>query len=303
MKMKINWVYHNNYDIPLKENHRFTSTKFSDLFSELKKTYLYENAIIWSPSKADLSDLSISHCLSYIKKIKYGLLSYKEERRLGLFWSKRLSERSFLAVNGTLLTANLALKNGVGCHLGGGTHHSHFDYGAGFCVFNDLAYSALMLTKNKIVKKILIFDCDVHQGDGTARILEKNDNIFTCSIHCKKNFPVNKAQSNLDVELDDHTNNIEYLHEIQKSIKFCVNSFKPDFVFYDAGIDIHKHDELGKLNIDDDGCLERDLIVLNFLKKLSIPVATVIGGGYSKNKKELAIRHSIVFNAANHVFG
>ena len=301
--MKINWVYHNNYDIPLKENHRFTSTKFSDLFSELKNSKLYENAIINNPSAAALSDLTISHCLTYINKIKYGLLSYKEERKLGLSWSKRLSERSFLAVNGTLLTANLAIKNGIGCHLGGGTHHSHFDYGAGFCVFNDLAYAALMLINNKIVKKILIFDCDVHQGDGTARILEKNDNIFTCSIHCKKNFPLNKAQSNLDIELEDHTNNTKYLNEIQKTIKFCVNSFKPDFVLYDAGIDIHKDDELGKLNIDDDSCLERDLLVLNFLKKLSIPVATVIGGGYSKNKEELALRHSIVFNAADQVFG
>ena len=301
--MKINWVYHNNYDIPLKENHRFTSTKFSDLFSELKNSKLYENAIINNPSAADFSDLTISHCFTYINKIKYGLLSYKEERRLGLSWSKRLSERSFLAVNGTLLTANLAIQNGIGCHLGGGTHHSHFDYGAGFCVFNDLAYAALMLINNKIVKKILIFDCDVHQGDGTARILEKNDNIFTCSIHCKKNFPLNKAQSNLDIELEDHTNNNEYLNEIQKTIKFCVNSFKPDFVLYDAGIDIHKDDELGKLNIDDDSCLERDLLVLNFLKKLSIPVATVIGGGYSKNKEELALRHSIVFNAADQVFG
>ena len=301
--MKINWVYHNNYDIPLKENHRFTSTKFSDLFSELKNSKLYENAIINNPSAADFSDLTISHCFTYINKIKYGLLSYKEERRLGLSWSKRLSERSFLAVNGTLLTANLAIQNGIGCHLGGGTHHSHFDYGAGFCVFNDLAYAALILINNKIVKKILIFDCDVHQGDGTARILEKNDNIFTCSIHCKKNFPLNKAQSNLDIELEDHTNNNEYLNEIQKTIKFCVNSFKPDFVLYDAGIDIHKDDELGKINIDDDGCLERDILVLNFLKKLSIPVATVIGGGYSKNKDELALRHSFVFNAANQVFG
>ena len=301
--MKINWVYHDNYDIPLKENHRFTSTKFSDLFAVLKNSKLYENAIINNPSAAALSDLTISHCLTYINKIQYGLLSYKEERKLGLSWSKRLSERSFLAVNGTLLTANLAIKNGIGCHLGGGTHHSHFDYGAGFCVFNDLAYAALMLINNKIVKKILIFDCDVHQGDGTARILEKNDNIFTCSIHCKKNFPLNKAQSNLDIELEDHTNNTEYLNEIQKTIKFCVNSFKPDFVLYDAGIDIHKDDELGKINIDDDGCLERDILVLNFLKKLSIPVATVIGGGYSKNKDELALRHSFVFNAANQVFG
>ena len=118
--MKINWVYHDNYDIPLKENHRFTSTKFSDLFSVLKNSKLYENAIINNPSAAVLSDLTISHCLTYINKIKYGLLSYKEERKLGLSWSKRLSERSFLAVNGTLLTANLAIKNGIGCHLGVG---------------------------------------------------------------------------------------------------------------------------------------------------------------------------------------
>ena len=301
--MKINWVYHNNYDIPLSENHRFTSTKFSDLFFELRKKELYENAILHSPLKANCNDLSISHCISYIDKIKKGLLNYTEERKLGLTWSKRLSERSFLAVNGTLLAANLALESGIGCHLGGGTHHSHFDYGSGFCVFNDLAYSALSLIKNKLVKKILIFDCDVHQGDGTASILANHDNIFTCSIHCKKNFPLFKAQSNLDINLEDQIENIEYLNKIKQTITFCINSFKPDLVLYDAGVDIHKNDELGKLNIDDDGCLERDMIVLNYLKNLSIPVATVIGGGYSKNKNDLAFRHSIIFNAANQVFG
>ena len=299
---KINWVYHENYDIPLKLNHRFTSSKFSDLFYELKKTVLYKNAIITQPKKANIIDLSISHSVDYINKIKNGLLNFKEERKLGLTWSKRLSERSFLAVNGTLLASKLAISNGIGCHLGGGTHHSHYDYGSGFCVFNDLAYSSLKLIESKIVKKILIFDCDVHQGDGTARILSKYDDIFTCSIHCKKNFPLVKAQSNLDIELENDLGNFDYLNKIKKSIAFCVNHFKPDFVLYDAGIDIHKLDELGKLNIDDDGCLERDLIVLSYLKNLSIPVATVIGGGYSKDKKDLAKRHSIIFKAANHVF-
>ena len=182
---KIIWITHPQYDIPLPKNHRFTSSKFSDLYKELKTKDFYRNAVILSPNKASVHDLEIVHDREYILKIKDGSLSEKENRRLGFKWSEILSNRSFLAVNGTLLTCKEALRNKIACHLAGGTHHAHKSFGSGYCVFNDIAYSSRKLIKENYVKRILIIDLDVHQGDGTAAILSKDKEIFTCSVHCK----------------------------------------------------------------------------------------------------------------------
>ena len=299
---KISWVTHPQYDIPLPKNHRFTSSKFSDLYNELKRIRLIDFAEIFIPEKASVSDLIVAHEERYITKIINGSLEGFEERRLGLKWSPELANRSFLAVNGTLLTAMKAIENGIACHIAGGTHHSHYNFGSGYCVFNDLAYTSIQLINKNLVKKILIFDCDVHQGDGTASILEKNDNVFTCSIHCKNNFPARKSISDFDVELEDNLDSAQYLNVLNYTLKECINRFKPDLVLYDAGVDIHINDELGKLKVDDDGLKTRDETVLNYFKTLSIPIATVIGGGYSKNNSELAQRHSSVFKAAKKIF-
>ena len=299
---KISWVTHEDYDIPLPENHKFTASKFSDLYNELKTSDFYYRANILSPQKASVDDVSICHDLDYVLKIKNGTLSDKEIRRLGFKWSETLSNRSFLAVNGTLLTCKEAIKNGIANHLAGGTHHSHRDFGSGYCVFNDLAYASLHLTRTHKVKKILIFDTDVHQGDGTASILKDNDKIFTCSIHCKNNFPARKAKSDLDVELEDNLDSHQYLKILNQTLERCMKLFNPEFVLYDAGVDIHLNDELGKLKVDDAGLIKRDEIVLQFFKSLSIPIATVIGGGYSKNKIELAKRHASIFKAAKNIF-
>ena len=299
---KISWVTHPQYDIPLPKNHKFTSSKFSDLYNELKRIRLIDFAEIFIPEKASVSDLIVAHEERYITKIINGSLEGFEERRLGLKWSPELANRSFLAVNGTLLTAMKAIENGIACHIAGGTHHSHHNFGSGYCVFNDLAYTSIQLINKNLVKKILIFDCDVHQGDGTASILEKNDNVFTCSIHCKNNFPARKSISDFDVELEDNLDSAQYLNVLNYTLKECINRFKPDLVLYDAGVDIHINDELGKLKVDDDGLKTRDETVLNYFKTLSIPIATVIGGGYSKNNSELAQRHSSVFKAAKNIF-
>ncbi len=299
---KISWITHPEYDIILPENHKFTGSKFSDLFNELKKSDIYKRANILSPIKANVEDLSICHDLDYVLKIKNGNLSDKEIRRLGFNWSEKLSNRSFLAVNGTLLTCKEAIKNGIANHLAGGTHHSHKDYGSGYCVFSDTSYASLHLLKEKLVKKILIFDTDVHQGDGTASILQDNKDIFTCSIHCKNNFPFRKSKSDLDVELDDNLEDSEYLAILKKTLDECLKVFSPDLVIFDTGVDIHENDELGNLNITTEGLLERDIIVLNYFKNKSIPIATVIGGGYSKDRIELAKRHSIIFQATHDIF-
>ena len=157
------------------------------------------------------------------------------------------------------------------------------------------------MIKEKIVNKILIIDLDVHQGDGTAEILENDTNIFTCSIHCKIIFHFRKSKSDLDVELDDNLNDLEHLNILKDTLDKCLNTIKPDIIIYDAGVDVHKDDNLGNLNITSSGLLERDEMYYLFLKK-SIPISTVIGGGYSNNNLELAKRHSIIFQATQEIF-
>ena len=299
---KISWITHSQYDIPLPKNHRFTSSKFSDLYKELKTRDFYKNTVILKPKKASVKDLEIVHDKEYILKIKNGTLSEKEIRRLGFKWSKILSNRSFLAVNGTLLTCKEALKSNIACHLAGGTHHAHKSFGSGYCVFNDIAYSSRKLIKDNFVKKILIIDLDVHQGDGTSEILSNNNEIFTCSIHCRDNFPFRKTKSDLDVELDNGLNDHEYLDILKYTLRKCIDNITPDIVIYDAGVDVHENDKLGNLNLTSKGILERDKMVISFFKNKFIPVATVIGGGYSDNNTELAKRHSIIFQAVNEIF-
>ena len=299
---KLNVVYNHNYDIPLPDGHRFVGTKFSDLYNHIKDSDIYKNLIIHKSIEAPISDVQCVHKSEYVLNVKQGSLSRADERKINLPWSKRLARRSFLAIQGTLQTSQLALENGVACHLAGGTHHAFKDCGSGFCVFNDLAYASIALLNQKKVKKILILDLDVHQGDGTASICEKIANIFTCSIHCKNNFPFDKKISNLDVPIDDEVNDVEYINILTKTLDQIESNFTPDIVFYDAGVDVHSNDDLGNLNLTDDGIKKRDEIVCEYFKEKKIPLCTVIGGGYSKNRQELASRHFSIFETVSKTY-
>ena len=299
---KLNVVYNHNYDIPLPDGHRFVGTKFSDLYNHIKDSDIYKNLIIHKSIEAPISDVQCVHNSEYVLNVKQGNLSRADERKINLPWSKRLARRSFLAIQGTLQTSQLALENGVACHLAGGTHHAFKDCGSGFCVFNDLAYASIALLNQKKVKKILILDLDVHQGDGTASICENIDNIFTCSIHCKNNFPFDKKNSNLDVPIDDEVDDVKYINILTKTLDQIESHFTPDIVFYDAGVDVHSNDDLGNLNLTDDGIKKRDEIVCEYFKEKKIPLCTVIGGGYSKNRQELASRHFSIFETVSKTY-
>ena len=299
---KLNVVYNDNYDIPLPEGHRFVGTKFSDLYNFIKNSNLYTNLTIHQSNSAPINDVQVVHNSDYVLNVKEGNLSRDQERRINLPWSARLAKRSFLAIQGTLQTSQLALGNGVACHLAGGTHHAFKDCGSGFCVFNDLAYASIALLNQKKVKKILILDLDVHQGDGTASICENIDNIFTCSIHCKNNFPFDKKNSNLDVPIDDEVDDVKYINILTKTLDQIESHFTPDIVFYDAGVDVHSNDDLGNLNLTDDGIKKRDEIVCEYFKEKKIPLCTVIGGGYSKNRQELASRHFSIFETVSKTY-
>ena len=299
---KLNVVYNDNYDIPLPEGHRFVGTKFSDLYNFIKNSNLYTNLTIHQSKSAPINDVQVVHNRDYVLSVKEGNLSRDQERRINLPWSEKLAKRSFLAIQGTLQTSQLALNYGIACHLAGGTHHAFKDCGSGFCVFNDLAYASITLLNQKKINKILILDLDVHQGDGTASICENIDNIFTCSIHCKNNFPFDKKNSNLDVPIDDEVNDVKYINILTKTLDQIESNFTPDIVFYDAGVDVHSNDDLGNLNLTDDGIKKRDEIVCEYFKEKKIPLCTVIGGGYSKNRQELASRHFSIFETVSKTY-
>ena len=222
---------------------------------------------------------------------------------MNLPWSTGLVRRTFLAPSGTVLAAQLALQHGIACHLAGGTHHAHFDYASGFCILNDLAIAANVLLGQEGINRVLVFDVDVHQGDGTAALLANTPGAFTCSIHCERNFPFEKQMSDLDVALPDGLGDEDYLAVVHETLQQALAQSRPDIVLYDAGVDVYQGDPLGKLNISEQGIRQRDRLVLGELKRRGIPVATVIGGGYDDNRANLAKRHGIVAEEACSVFG
>lgn len=300
--MPLPLIYSPFYSYHFPANHRFPMDKFSQLHLYLKDVGILTDHNVFRPGRVKPEVLQLAHDHEYIVRFTKNQLTTKELRKMGLPWSEALVKRSLISPNGTLMTGAIALNHGIACHLAGGTHHAFFDYGRGYCVFNDMAVAAKALIAQGKAKRILIFDCDVHQGDGTASILQDDETIFTCSIHCEKNFPHHKQNSDLDVGLAKGMQDIEYLDTVENNLRRAIESSQPDLVFYDAGVDVYSNDGLGYLDISIDGIAARERLVLETLKQQNIPVATVIGGGYDKDQKALAQRHGLVFQAAEDLF-
>jgi len=224
-------------------------------------------------------------------------------RRIGLPNSERIVRRSRLACAGTILAGWLALEHGVACNAAGGSHHAAADHGAGFCVFNDVAVAARNLLSQGVAGPILIVDADVHQGDGTARIFADDPAVFTLSVHAQRNFPARKARSRLDVGLDDGTGDAEYLDALAAALSRAISEAEPRLAFYNAGVDVHRDDKLGRLALTDSGLRARDALVLGALRRRRIPVVGVLGGGYSDDPVALAERHAILFEEAARLSG
>lgn len=286
------------YSYPFADQHRFPMQKFRLLHDHLIELGIATPENIYRPGRARQDVLELAHCPNYLSRFINNQLSTKEMRRLGLPWSQGLVDRTLISPNGTLLTAQLALRHGVACHLAGGTHHAYYDFGSGFCILNDLAITALVLLTQKKVEKILIFDCDVHQGDGTAAILTNEPRAITCSIHCGKNFPARKQISDIDVELPTGMQDQDYLNVVSTNLDKAIDQYQPELILYDAGVDVFADDPLGLINISLDGIRQREALVLNRAISAGIPIATVIGGGYDRNQLALARRHAIVVEEA-----
>lgn len=296
--MQIPLITHPQYSYPFPMRHRFPMEKFGLLHTYLREKGIATADNTYRPGQANIKVLALAHCRDYLQRFMLNQQSPTEIRRMGLPWSKELLRRTLISPNGTLLTAKLALQTGIACHLAGGTHHAHRDFASGFCILNDLAVTALTLLAQGAVQRVLIFDCDVHQGDGTAAILEDVPAAFTCSVHCDKNFPVRKKRSDLDVEVMRGTTDAAYLQIVEDALQQAIELSNPDLVIYDAGVDIYASDPLGLLMVSEDGIRRRDRMVLQTCQQRNLPTATVIGGGYDDNRQSLARRHAIVTEEA-----
>lgn len=262
------------------------------------KDNLSESVKIFQPIGPSYEVVTRIHNCDYVDGFISGSIPPKEMRKTGFHWSEGLVRRCFLEVGGTMLAAKLAIEYGLSCSTGGGTHHAFPSHGSGFCMLNDLAVTAKDMVNSQAVDKILIVDLDVHQGDGTAFIFKENYSIFTFSMHCEKNFPLRKQQSDLDVGLDCGLNDEQYLRMVMDYLPWLMDTFKPDLILYDAGVDPHQDDVLGKLCLTDQGLFDRDVAVIEMALNRGIPCATVIGGGYDDDIEVLGRRHSIIHRAA-----
>ena len=241
--------------------------------------------------------LETVHQRAYHEAFARGRLDRQAQRRIGLPATTPLVQRTWLAVGGTLLTARLALEHGVACHLAGGTHHAFPDYGSGFCIFNDIAVSARVLLEEGCLERLMIVDLDVHQGDATALIFADEPRVFTFSAHAASNFPSRKQTSDCDLPFEDGLEDQDYVAAVGEALPALLDRFKPQLVLYNAGVDPHRDDRLGRLCLSDMGLLQRDHLVFDACLRRQIPIASVIGGGYDA-LDALVRRHVLVFRAA-----
>jgi acetoin utilization deacetylase AcuC-like enzyme len=291
-------VFHPAYSVPLPAAHRFPMPKFKALHDVLERLELISPRNRFQPSLAPRSWLELVHAPDYVTQILAQTLPREAERRLGLPVSPALAERSRAATAGTLLAARLAMEHGLACNTAGGSHHAFADAGSGFCVFNDVAVATAVLLAEGSVGRVLVVDLDVHQGDGTAELFQRDPRVFTLSLHAQSNFPARKKTSDLDVPLPRDLDDRGYLDALDAALPPVLDAFAPDLVFYNAGVDPHRDDRLGHLALTDAGIEARDRRVLELVTRRGLPVVGVIGGGYDRDPVRLALRHATLHRTA-----
>jgi acetoin utilization deacetylase AcuC-like enzyme len=290
-------AFHPLYVHPLPENHRFPMEKYDLLPKQLLHEGTAIEADFFAPGSLDLSKLLAVHSSDYWEKLSNLRLSEREQRVSGFVHSAALIQRELCIMEGTRRLAVEALTKKIGFNIAGGTHHAFANRGEGFCLLNDQVIAAHDLLSNHSINKILIIDLDVHQGNGTASMLQNEDRVFTFSMHGRNNYPLQKEQSNVDVELEDGIQDKEYLALLSKNLDDILNRFQPDFVFYQCGVDILESDKLGKLGVSMKGCQERDRIVFDTVRQLHVPVVCTMGGGYSPQIKDIVEAHAQTFRS------
>lgn len=286
------------YAHPLPEGHRFPMLKYELIPEQL----LYEGCItaenIFAPAACPDEIVLWTHDAAYLQKLHQQTLSTKEQRRIGFPQSPALTLRELVIAQGSIDCCHYALEHGVAMNVAGGTHHAFAERGEGFCLLNDFGIAANYLLHHKLATKILIIDLDVHQGNGTAKLFEKEPRIFTLSMHGDHNYPFHKEKSDLDIPLKDGTTDATYLPLLSNTLETLIHQLRPDFAFFLSGVDILETDKFGKLKVTMDGCRQRDEIVFTTLKKHGIPCTVAMGGGYSPEVKTIVEAHCNTFRTA-----
>jgi len=286
-------VHHPDFVAPLRAGHRFPMSKYGYLREALIERGLLEDGGWLTPRAADPAMLARAHDQGYVERIFSETLSDTEIRRIGLPQTERVRRRSRLACAGTLLAARFAMERGIACNTAGGSHHARFEYGAGYCVFNDVAVAIRSLQREGGARTICIIDCDVHQGDGTAMIFADDPGVFTFSIHAQANYPFSKASSDLDIGLSDGIRDAAYLKALEGGLARVAQEGPFDLAFYNAGVDVYEHDRLGRLSLSEDGIRQRDAMVFAWALSQGTPIVGVLGGGYDENLRHLAARQGL----------
>ncbi|MCV9386121.1 histone deacetylase family protein [Reichenbachiella ulvae] len=299
MKVAFSPIY--KYDL-LPEGHRFPMEKYELLPQQL----LYEGVItqrdFFHPKALTEEQILRTHTAEYWEKLKTGSLSRKEIRNTGFPFHESLVKRGRHIAHGTLECAYHAMKDGVSLNIAGGTHHAYADRGEGFCIFNDIVVAANELLYEQVAERIMVVDLDVHQGNGTAKIFEEESRVFTFSMHCEHNYPLQKEKSDLDIGLKDKTTDEEYLSILYKTLPKLIKEFDPQMIFFQSGVDVVATDKLGRLAMTREGCYQRDLFVFEQCKLHHIPVAVSMGGGYSHKINDIVAAHTNTYKAAKEIY-
>lgn len=293
--------YTPRYYADIGEGHVFPIRKFERVRDRLLAEGTLQPHEVIEPQPAGIADVLLVHTEDYVTRLRAGLLTPREIRRLGLPWSKALVRRSFLAAGGTLRAARWALEAGIGSNLAGGTHHSFPDHGEGFCVLNDVAIAIRTLKRDGLIKRAAVVDCDVHQGNGTAAIFADDESVFTFSMHGAKNYPLFKMRSTVDVELEDGTGDEFYLETLAAQLP-RIFAHRPDIIFYLGGADPYVGDKLGRLALSIEGLRARDELVLSECKRRGVPTTTVMSGGYAEEIGDMIEIHCNTIRAAKTIF-
>lgn len=290
------------YAHPLPEGHRFPMLKYELIPEQL----LYEGSItpynLFAPDICPDEVVLWTHEAAYLGKLHQQTLSAKEQRHIGFPQSPALTQRELVIAQGTIDCCLYALQHGVAMNVAGGTHHAFAERGEGFCLLNDFAIAANYLLHHQLAHKILIIDLDVHQGNGTARLFEKEPRVFTFSMHGDHNYPFHKERSDLDIALKDGTNDAIYLPLLEHTLETLIAQVKPDFAFFLSGVDILASDKFGKLQVSMEGCRRRDELVFTQLRRHNIPCTVAMGGGYSPDVRTIVEAHCNTFRTALDIY-
>lgn len=284
--------YSDTFVLPLPADHRFPMAKYRLLRDRVLAEGILPPENILTAPQATIEQLTRCHTAEYVDKVLYGGLSAKEQRRIGFPWSPELARRSVTTVGATIAACRAALEDGVSVNLAGGTHHAYADFGSGYCLFNDSAVAARAMQAEGLARRLVILDCDVHQGDGTAALLRGDSSIFTFSIHGAKNFPFYKQMSDLDLELPDGTGDDRYLSLLEEGARRAIAQAGADMAIFLAGADPYSGDRLGRMAVSIAGLAERDHLIFRLCREAGLPVAVSMAGGYAQSVEAIVSIHA-----------